>query len=108
MAFQVRTTDGELSFATAGELWQAVRVGTVSIEDEVLAPGTTVWCPVAELPGDPGGGRSLADYHWYLLAAAIVLLVVFLGVGWVSGLMALAAVSGHSVWMSMHRKGQRR
>ena len=108
MAFQVRTSDGELIFPSTDELWQAGRVGTVSIEDQVLAPGATQWCPVAELPGDPRSGRSLADYHWYILAAAIVLMVVFLGVGWVTGLMALAAVSTHSVWMSMHRKGQRR
>ena len=102
MPFTVRTADGELTFASADDVWQGVRTGTVSIEDRVCEQGSTQWRTVAELPGSLPK-RSLADYHWYVLACLLAGLLLGFGPSWPTALMVLATLSAHTIWMAMHR-----
>jgi hypothetical protein len=69
----------------------------VSVEDQVRLPGSTLWLPVAELPTDGAPGHSLADYHWYMLAAVLAVLLVLFGPTWPTALMVVGTVSAHGV-----------
>jgi len=51
MPITVRSKDGEVRCRDAGEVWQGVRAGLVSVNDEVRVSEDAQWTKVADLPG---------------------------------------------------------
>lgn len=106
MSYRVRTPEGELEFASLYEISNSLRHGLVHGEDELLAPGETVWVRVSEHPalgtevpaGRPRGPRIAGGLD--LAGTVLFALVGLLGIliGW--SVWVVYAAVGAAVWFS--------
>ena len=105
MSYRVRTSEGELEYASLYEIANALRHGLVHAEDELLAPGQTTWVRVgehtalrAEVPARRGGPRIVGGFD--LVGTVVFALAGLVGMllGW--SLWVILAAVGAAVWFS--------
>lgn len=84
MKYTVRTTEGELTYSSMGELARARRLGLIDLEDEVQEEGREKWRKAASIPelakieSSEEDAFMGADLFWILLFVIVGSLAIFL------------------------------